>query len=57
MTQAHEAWYKHLDECQQCEEHPFELCAVGVKLIALAILERDTNMLKNCLASVEKCKS
>lgn len=26
-------FHKHLDECKQCEQHPFELCPVGVQLI------------------------
>jgi hypothetical protein len=26
-------FHTHLDECEQCRENPFELCAVGHSLI------------------------
>ena len=30
-------FYRHLDECRQCREHPFNLCGVGSLLMQLAI--------------------
>ena len=29
-------FHAHLDKCAQCEQHPFDLCAEGVKLIEAA---------------------
>jgi hypothetical protein len=26
-------FHKHLDVCKQCEEHPFDLCSVGLPLL------------------------
>jgi hypothetical protein len=31
------AFYAHLDACEQCRHHPFDLCAAGALLIRLAI--------------------
>lgn len=28
-----ETFYTHLDKCQQCEQHPHELCAIGQQLL------------------------
>lgn len=28
----------HLDECKQCRENPFDLCAVGIPLLQAAAL-------------------
>ena len=28
-----EAFHTHLDICQQCREHPFQLCSVGSPLL------------------------
>lgn len=30
---AGDAFHAHLDECEQCREHPFNLCAVGESLL------------------------
>lgn len=27
-------FHAHLDECQQCEAHPFDLCSIGRRLLA-----------------------
>lgn len=35
-----ETFHTHLDECEQCEHHPFELCAVGAFLLAKAVNEK-----------------
>jgi hypothetical protein len=29
-------FHSHLDDCRQCREHPFDLCAVGNKLLTHA---------------------
>lgn len=29
-------FHAHLDECQQCANHPFELCSEGARLLGLA---------------------
>lgn len=29
-------FHRHLDRCQQCANHPFELCSEGARLLALA---------------------
>jgi hypothetical protein len=26
-------FHAHLDECEQCEKHPWDLCEVGAKLL------------------------
>jgi len=26
-------FHKHLDQCEQCREHPFNLCPIGNKLL------------------------
>lgn len=26
-------FHQHLDACSQCADHPFELCAIGAKLL------------------------
>lgn len=31
-----DAFHAHLDGCEQCREHPFDLCEVGQTLIARA---------------------
>lgn len=31
-----ERFHAHLDECAQCEKQPFDLCAIGARLIRLA---------------------
>jgi hypothetical protein len=31
-----DAFHKHLDQCQQCENNPFDLCLVGAGLLAKA---------------------
>lgn len=36
MMDPEEKFYAHLDLCEQCREHPFELCAVGDRLIVAA---------------------
>lgn len=30
------AFHDHLDVCRQCEQHPFDLCTVGVPLFLAA---------------------
>lgn len=29
-------FHKHLDECSQCRNHPFNLCLAGAKLLKYA---------------------
>ncbi len=29
-------FHQHLDECERCREHPFDLCKIGVSLIQKA---------------------
>jgi hypothetical protein len=29
-------FHKHLDVCSQCEEHPFDLCREGARLLEVA---------------------
>ncbi len=33
-----DAFYDHLDKCQQCREKPFELCAIGDGLLSRAAM-------------------
>jgi hypothetical protein len=33
LIAASNAFYAHLDICAQCEQHPFDLCSVGVRLL------------------------
>lgn len=35
-VEAAAAFHAHLDFCQQCEQHPFDLCTVGARLLRLA---------------------
>lgn len=32
-------FHDHLDKCQQCANHPFELCSEGARLLGLAAAE------------------
>jgi hypothetical protein len=32
-------FHRHLDECEQCRLHPFNLCAVGIPLLQLEAAE------------------
>ena len=36
MLSLHEKFNAHLDVCEQCREHPWQLCEVGHKLIVEA---------------------
>ena len=38
-------FHKHLDECIQCREHPFDLCPIGIKLLKAVVLDADREML------------
>jgi hypothetical protein len=31
--EAADRFHAHLDVCEQCEQHPFDLCPVGQKLL------------------------
>lgn len=31
------AFHEHLDECEQCEQHPFALCSTGARLLQAAV--------------------
>jgi len=33
LPESIEKFHAHLDECKQCEAHPFDLCPVGDRLI------------------------
>ena len=37
-------FYRHLDECEQCRNHPFNLCVVGQRKIREAIYEFELNL-------------
>lgn len=32
-----DAFHRHLDQCQQCREHPFDLCDEGARLLHAAV--------------------
>ncbi len=34
-----QAFYRHLDVCRQCREHPLDLCKLGAVLLPRAALE------------------
>jgi hypothetical protein len=36
MTRTRADFHAHLDGCEQCANHPFELCKVGAELLELA---------------------
>ena len=36
MTDRIDAFHAHLDECEQCREHPFDLCPLGGPLLESA---------------------
>jgi len=36
LTDAAEEFHAHLDVCEQCEKHPFDLCRVGAALVQKA---------------------
>jgi hypothetical protein len=42
-----DAFHKHLDECKQCEENPFDLCIVGRLLF-----ERASKAVTNALPTM-----
>jgi hypothetical protein len=33
LIDASEAFHRHLDECKQCENQPFDLCPTGTRLL------------------------
>ena len=37
-------FYKHLDECEQCRNHPFDLCLTGDKLLIKAVTTSSNDM-------------
>lgn len=38
-----ERFHKHLDECQQCREQPFNLCSLGADLLTRCVCQEDLN--------------
>lgn len=32
-------FHEHLDICQQCRDHPFDLCSAGATALALAAMD------------------
>jgi hypothetical protein len=38
-------FHRHLDRCQQCANHPFELCSEGARLLALTAAETSPEQL------------
>lgn len=36
MSETADAFHDHLDICQQCREHPFQLCSVGTDILRSA---------------------
>lgn len=32
----HAAWHAHLDACERCAREPFNLCIIGLQLLAVA---------------------
>jgi hypothetical protein len=44
---------RHLDECIQCREHPFNLCALGRNLLmAVGKAHIENEKVRNCLCIV-----
>lgn len=41
MNKKADSFHRHLDECQQCREHPFALCQAGERLL-LSMQEQTT---------------
>ena len=39
-----DAFHRHLDNCQQCEQHPMELCPTGAELLRKAAEETCENI-------------
>lgn len=37
-------FHAHLDKCQRCREHPFDLCVIGGELLRSAALDAPTNL-------------
>ena len=33
FKKAADDYHKHLDECEQCREHPFDQCTKGIELL------------------------
>jgi hypothetical protein len=40
-THIRDAFHRHLDQCEQCREHPFALCREGDILIRAAAREAE----------------
>lgn len=36
LLEAAEAYHAHLDVCEQCEQHPFDQCPEGARLLLAA---------------------
>lgn len=37
------AFHDHLDKCEQCREHPFDLCPIGQSLFLATALKRPSS--------------
>jgi hypothetical protein len=37
LTEEHQAFHAHLDACEQCRLHPFDLCAAGEMRLRAAV--------------------
>ncbi len=35
-------FHRHLDNCEQCHDHPFELCTTGIDLLIAAVSAIDS---------------
>lgn len=37
MLERGDKLHRHLDVCEQCEQHPFDLCPIGAKLLTAVV--------------------
>lgn len=37
VEQPGDKFHAHLDACEQCREHPFDLCLIGASLLASSL--------------------
>ena len=42
MRMPGDLFHAHLDLCQQCREHPFDLCVIGANLLYAEATETET---------------
>ncbi len=49
-----DSFHAHLDACEQCEKHPFDLCPIGAPLLLAAAKECLNNMTADAMVNLRE---